>query len=287
MRPWQFGKPKTPGFGISKGYYLSVLLSRATLPTIYQVVNPKQEEGAVEGFGVPLGTDDKASLHRPLERGYYAVATKDRKTVMRMAVLPKEEAGFDPEVFARSPLAASADTDLVARVRATWTLAQLTFESHDPMVYEALDFQLRIAQRLAQLSDGVVADPIAQRYILPERLFHERTDPRIDVRDHVSIGFRARPEGIEAHTLGLQKFSLPEIQILGLLADEQEAAGRVLLAAAQSVLLGNLIEPGDRVGPFQASEGGFDKAMWEGIPVLELLPPTTQTTGEALRRWMP
>jgi hypothetical protein len=266
------------------GYYLSVLLARADLPSIYQVVNPKQEEGAVEGFGVPLSGEDKSALKQPLTRGYYAVASKDRKTVMKLTVVPKEEAGFDPESFARSALAQTVEPEVVSRVRATWNLAQLTFESHDPMVYAALDFQLAVAQRLALLSDGVVADPIAQRYLLPEQVFHERTDPRIDSRDHVAIGFRDRKEGIEAYTLGMQKFVLPELQITSLLPEEREAAARFLLVACQSELLGNVIEPGDRVGPFLASEGGFDKSMWEGIPVLELLPPTSETAGEALAR---
>lgn len=283
MRPWQFSKPKTPGFGISRGYYLSVLLAKNPLPSIFEVVNPKGEFGAVVGFGVPLGTDDKDALRQPLERGYYAVASKDRKTVLKLTVVPKEEAGFDPEAFARSLQAQTLEPDLVARIRATWTLGQLTFESHDPMVYEALDFHLSLAQRLASLTDGVVADPVGQRYLLPEQVFHnDRIDPRVDARDHVTVQTRTLPNGVHAYTLGLRKFELPELEITGLLPDESQTAARFLLVAAQTQLLGQLIRPGDRVGRFQAAEGGFDKSIWEGISVLELLPPTTMTAGEAL-----
>jgi hypothetical protein len=65
MRPWQFSKPKNPGFGISRSYYLSVLLAKANLPSIFEIVNPKSEFGAVEGFGVPMATDEKEALRRP------------------------------------------------------------------------------------------------------------------------------------------------------------------------------------------------------------------------------
>ena len=34
MRPWQFGKPKTPGFGLSNRFYLSVLSSRSVMPAL-------------------------------------------------------------------------------------------------------------------------------------------------------------------------------------------------------------------------------------------------------------
>src|SRR5688572_11612277 len=141
MRGWPFGKPKTPGFGISKAYYLSVLSAKATLPQIVEVVNPKGSDGAVEGFGAPLMTDStKDDLQKPMSRGAYAIASKDRKTVLKLIVVPKEEAGFDPDAFLRSPQAAALPQDMANRIRATWSLLQLTFESHDPMVYPALDF---------------------------------------------------------------------------------------------------------------------------------------------------
>lgn len=285
MRPWQFSRPKGPGFGISRGFYLSVLSSRAILPSVYEVVNPRGEGGAVVGFGVPLAQGaEKDALRQPLTRGAYALATRDRKTVIKMLVLSKEEAGYDPEAFARSELAVGADPELLARMRGTWTLAQLTFESHDPAVYPALDFLLSTSRRLAELSEGVVADPIARRYALPHGVASPgRADPRVDARDHVATHFRARPDGIHAFTLGLQKFALPELELPGLMHGDEPAAGRFLVVLSQRALLGNPIQSGDRFGPFEAREGGFDRALWEGIPVLELLPPTAQSATEALR----
>ncbi len=261
------------------------------MPSIVQIINPAGDGGAATGMCAPLtGGSDKARLARPLERGPYAVASKDRKTIVKMLVLSKEEAGYDPETFALSTLAADADPELIARLRATWTLAQFTFESHDPMVYPALDFLLGVCTRLAYLSDGLVADPISQRYLLPHEVFHSnRVDPRIDARDHVSVRFRVRPDGLHAFTLGMQKFALPEYEITGLSEQDSDLAARFLLVIAQTSLLGDLAKQGTLYGsvkaPFEARTGGFDKALWEGVDVFELLPPTRLTASEALAAW--
>lgn len=291
MRPWQFSKPKNPGFGIARGFYLTVLASRAVLPSLLEIVNPQGSGGAIEGLGAPLSPESsKEALALPLARGAYAIATKDRKTVLKTLVINRDEAGFDPEAFAQSSLALTADPELLARVRATWTLVQLMFESHDAMVYPAADFLLKVAARLAELSDGVVGDSIAQRYLLPEAVFHQpRLDPRIDARDHVVADFVLKPDGLHAFTRGLQKFALPELEILSVGESDQEIAARFLLVLSQTILLGDLVKNGERFGsnrmPFEAREGGFDRAMWEGIPVLELLPPTSATSSEALHEW--
>jgi len=279
MRGWPFSKPKTPGFGISRGYYLTILSSKSVLPSIAEIANPGGAGGAAIGLAVPLeGSGDKAALLEPMQRGAYVVASKDRKTVLKMIVLSKEEAGYDPEDFVNSPLAMGRDPELVVRIRATWTIAQLVFESHDPGVYPALDFFLGVAVRMATLSDGVVADSISQRYLLPENVFTtSRLDPLVDVRDHLDVKFELRPDGLHAYTLGMQKFALPEYEILNLLDEDQSDAASFLIALCQSVLLGDLTKPGDKYGSpsalFEARDGGFDARLWQGIPVYELLPP--------------
>ena len=287
----RFRRPKGPGFGIDAGAYLTVLSTRVPMPAIRDVVDPKGANGAVVGFGVPLGMGgDKAVLLRPMERGGYAVATKDQKTVLQMSVLSKEEAGFDPVAFLRSPLAAGLDPELTLRLKATWTVAQLAFKSHDPEVYPALDFLVDVAGRLAYLADGAIADPIAMRYLLPHELRQAvRLDPRVDAREHVGIGRRGTPGREHVATHGLLKFGMPELEIENLLPDEISLAGSFLIASAQSALMGDPPTSGDRYGApgalFEAREGGFDKATWEEVPVLELLPPTRLTAGEALRAW--
>lgn len=292
MRPWQFGKPKTPGFGISSDYYLSVLCSRAVLPSIVEIVNPEGIGGAVVGLGAPLsgGGGDKSILQRPLERGAYVVASKDRKTVIQVLVVSKEEAGFEPEIFAQSQYAVGMSPELLARLKGTWNLAQLKFESHDPMVYSALDMFLALAVRIADLSEGVIGDALCRRYMLPADAIHrDRMDPRIDARDHVVVQFKSRPDGIQAYTLGMHKFSLHEYEILNLFEEDQVMASAFLIALAQRVLIGDVTKEGDRFGsltmPFEARIGGFDRSMWEDTPVFELLPPTAHTPGEVMRAW--
>lgn len=287
MKLWG-GKPKTPGFGLSSDFYLSVLAATARLPAIIEVANPEGRDGAVVGLGVPLGSEHgKEVLAQPLHRGGYALATKDRKTVLKMLVLSKEEAGFDPGPVVDSPMAKTMDPEVVQRLRATWTLLQLTFGSHDPVVYPALDFLLDIAIRLGNLVEGVVADPVAESYRLPDRIRQRpRLDDRVDAREHVAVRVVPQRMGFWAHTLGLRKFTFPEIEIYNVPPDLEAQVGVVLMGIAQGALLGEAPRSGLGFGsarnPLVAHVGGHDRGRWEGIPVLELL-PQKGSVGDALR----
>ncbi|CAN5361969.1 hypothetical protein BH11ARM2_BH11ARM2_13330 [soil metagenome] len=255
------------------------------MPAIRDVIAPKGERGAVDGFGVPLASSkDKTLLHAPMTRGEYAVASPDRKTVLKLRVFSKEEAGFDPEAYAQNALSLMSSPELVARLRGTWLLGQFTFESHDPEVEPSLDLLLDVCVRLAHLSEGVIADPLAQRYRLPE---HLRTLDRpmgiIDAREHISLNRREVAGAEQAYTLGMRKFDLPEIELNGLAEDDVPLAHQFLLQLSQHILKEGPAAPGDAFGPFQLAEGGFDRGLWQGIPVLEALPPTRSTAGETLR----
>ncbi|MHB8635527.1 MAG: hypothetical protein ACYC96_03530 [Fimbriimonadaceae bacterium] len=287
----RFSKPKNPGFGIDKDYFLSVLSSSSILPPLLAVVNPSGDGGAVPGLGAPLlSSATKDALSEPLVRGAYVVSTKDRKTVLQMLIVSKEEAGYDPEAFARSDLATGAEPELMARLRGTWTLTQFRFKSHDPAVFPALQFLLSVCVRLAMLAEGVVADPISQRYLLPGDALHPTLgDPPIDVRDLVVVKVAGTDAGLTAYTLGMQKLSLPEFEILGLTEAGEADATRFLLGLCQWVIRGNLLQPGVKVGdptaPMQVAVGGFDRGRWEGTSCFELLPPTRMTADEALATW--
>lgn len=290
MRSLQFSRPKGPGFGISKAYYLSVLSSKPVMPPILALINPKQEGGAIEGFGAPLMPGvGKDFLSQPMIRGAYALASKDRKTVIKMLVLSKEEAGFDPEPIVRSRLAETLDPEIIVSIRSTWMLAQLTFESHDPGVFAAIHFHLQLASRLARLTEGVVADPIAQRYLLPNDVVGATSATSVCAPDLVTIHSKQRPDGYHVFTLGMQKFALPELEIVGIDPQVLDLASRFLLGMSQSVLNSKLLYSGAHVGdpsvPFELREGGLDRGLWEGIPVLELLPPTRATATDALEAW--
>jgi hypothetical protein len=284
---WKFAKPKGPGFGISKNFYLSVLAGVPVLPPITELIAPKPEGGALDGFGVPLvDTNDKSLLAQPMQRGIYALSTKDQKNVVRMMVMNADEAGFSPEAIATSRLAERITPEVLTRIRSTWHLVQLSWESHDPEVYPALDFFLRIARRLAEITDGIVADPISERYLLPDQVFvNPRVDSLVDAREHVYIHSRPDQGLLHVYTKGLVKIGQPEIELSGVPQESYDQAGRLLMSAAQGVFMGFLISSGSDVAGFEAREGGHDKSRWEGIPVLELLPPTGMPVGQVLARW--
>lgn len=291
MKFLKFAKPKNPGFGIDKNYYLSVLSGQAVLPPVAAVAHPKGEGGAVPAFGVPLnpGTD-KNDLGRPMERGQYALASLDRKTVLRLRVLSREEAGFDPGYIVKSALADMLPPETLVRLKSTWHVLQLSVESHDAAVYPALDLILDLCDRLAACTEGVVADPMAQRYLLPGELrCSPRADARVDAREHVAVRFAASREGHHAYTLGLQKFGMPEYEVYRLEEADGAVAEAFLTGLAQSALLGAPAGAGARVGaesaPLEVRVGGLDRGQWEGIPCLELLPVAGKSPTGALAAW--
>ncbi|MCW5940119.1 MAG: hypothetical protein KF884_09620 [Fimbriimonadaceae bacterium] len=286
-----FGKPKTPGFGISGDYFLSVLAGTAPLPPLLSVVAPKGAASDVDGLPVPLAAGStKDDLTKPLERGVYAVASPDQKTVLKLRVVSKEEAGFDPQAMLATRLGTVLDDERKRRIAATWTILQLTFESHDPAVYPALDFFLAVVQALAVRTNGIVADPISQVYKLPEELVSPKPDGApLAVQDFVSIERAADSDGARANTRGLIKFALPEVEIGGLDSRGAHLAERFLLGVSQSILRGRLLELGGLLGspksPFRVATGGLDRSRWEGIPVFELIPDGRTTTTECLVAW--
>ena len=285
MRPWQFSKPKNPGFGISAECYLSILTPARVLPPIVTILNPQGDGGAVVGFGVPLDASaSKDAITNPLERGAYAIATKDRKTVLKMFVMTTMEAGFDPIAFARSPLAVGAEPELLSRMSSAIFLCQLKFESHDPMVYPATKFLLDVAIRLGELSDGVIADPLSERYLLPERSRRrDQADAKIDARDFVDVKLRATSTGLHAYTRGMRKFNLPELEINGLVDGDETLAARLLLTICQRTLIGRLAREGEKIGNFTLHTGGFDQGLWGGAEVFELRPPVNSESSTELR----
>lgn len=291
MRLFKFAAPKGPGYGISQQFRLDVLAGKPTLPTMLELVNPKGEAGAVAGFGVPLASGTtRDDLAKPLIRGIYGVATPDRKTVLQMMIMSADECGFDPEGAAQSAIAANFAGELVARIRATWNLVQFTFKSHDASVAPAMAFVWQVARRLGELTDGCIADSLAERYVLPAQVAGRFSDlDFVQAPDHLSVKSVPKESGLYCYTRGMAKFALPEVELQGVEPSLQEVAETFLLGVCQGALSGRLMRPGDVVGaranPFQVAEGGLDRRLWEGIPVYELLPPTGKSSGEALRAW--
>ncbi len=288
----RFKRPKGPGLTINKGYYLSVLAAKAQLPSITDVVRPKGGDQRVAGMGVPLAKgSSKADLTAPMVRGTYAIASVDKKTVLKVIVLPKEEVGFDPSAFAKSEAASEWPAELRNRIEATWMLLQVTFESYDPRVYPALDFFLAVAKRLAELTDGTVADPMSQVYRLPEEMAPSRPEAEpVAAADHVQIKVRRNEDAWHVYSLGLSKFDRPEVEVYEISDEARPAAERFVLGIAQAVMTGQTLQPGAEVGakecPLKVASGGLDKALWEGVPCFELLADKTGGQSDAVTAWL-
>lgn len=279
----RFRKPETAHFGLSGDFYLSILVPTTGLPTPNEICHPKGLGGAVPAFLAPLSQGvPKDALERPMTRGPYAVASLDQKSMLRMLVMPREEAGFDPRGFLQSEFAQGFSAELRNRVAATWHLAQLSAASHDPKVTPTLWLMMDVAIRLASAVGGVIADPMSHAYYLPEELQPNRSIKPFDVRQFVTV----HTDRELVFTQGMIKFELPEMEILGVPGESHSIATQFLLSVAQTILQRAQLEPGDQLGsskaPFQVAHGGLDRARWEGIPCLELIPAPGKSVSECL-----
>ncbi len=283
---FKFAKPKTIGYEISRDAYLSILCSTTQMPSVNSIAHPKGNEGAVIGFIAPLLAKMSRDLNAPLERGVYGVASLDQKTMLKLMVMPVAESGFDPEVLIKSPHALKFSPDVITTIRSTWHVAQLNFEAFDPKIAPALDLYLNVAERLALLTDGIIADPISHRYLQPDSLQKPGKSPgEIPVVEHVSTAIN--PSLNQVFTRGLIKFAMPEHEILDVPEPMVEVAERFLLGVAQAALNGKPPELGISAG----APGTFltcamtRQRSWEGMPVYEWIPAPGTTLIECLTAW--
>ena len=269
-------RPNTPGYGISRNAYLTVLAGRSGLPSIAEVIAPKAEAPVVAGFGVPMSAGGgRALLEKPIERGTYGFASLDKKTALRVAVLPPAEAGFHPDALLQSPAAVNLREEVRWRIGSAWWLIQITFESHHAEVIPALSFWISVARRMAELTAGVIADPLAEKYLLPEDVH----DPQgFDIRDHISV--IQSPARIA--TRGMSKFALPEIQFSDVEPDDRDLAAGFLYSVADAILHRGPIEPGNQIGTVEVPIDVAAAPNLQGPPVLELIPPPGKTVGQAV-----
>lgn len=283
---FKFAKPKTIGYEISRDAYLSILCSTTQMPSVDSIAHPKGNRDAVVGFIAPLLGKMSRDLSAPLERGIYGIASLDQKTMLRMMMMPVSESGFDPEVLIKSSHALKFSPEVITTIRSTWHVAQLNFEAFDPQIAPALDLYLNIAQRLAQLTEGIIADPISHRYLQPEALQKPGKQPgEIPVYEHVSIG--ANPANGHCFTRGLIKFAMPEHELLDVPESFQVTAERFLLGVAQSALNGKTPELGTSAGaPGSLLTCAITRQRsWEGMPVYEWIPAPGTTLIECLTAW--
>lgn len=263
------------------------------MPSIQDLVDPKGTGGRVPGMGVPLTSGaTKDDLDKPLQRGVYAVASPDQKTVLKLRVFSKEEANFSPDAVLASPLAESLDEESRGRIRATWTILQLTFEAFDPALYPALRFMLSLASRLGELCQGVIADPLSQVYRVPSSIPSPTPDGQeFEVRDFVSTTRQLGQGNWTFSTAGLAKFDQPEVVLSEVPDAWTVAAESLLLSVAAGVMKGRTLSPGDKLVSEQGwvvAVSGDNVAAQSGIgPArFELLPAGKRSVQDSLADWM-
>ncbi|MBX3097818.1 MAG: hypothetical protein KF812_13265 [Fimbriimonadaceae bacterium] len=291
LRDLWFKKPEKGPVQLSRDFFLTVLAAKLPLPAPLVILNPKGEGGAVEGFIAPLGEKvEKERLSQPLERGAYAIASPDQKTVIRLTVVSKEEAGYDPSHVLSNPFTENLDPEIRSRIAGTWTLLQLTFESYDPAAYPAVDFLLRVAQRLAELTDGTVADTVSMVYRSAQQVRAE-TPPDQPLAIQNVVATHAMPLGNDwlVVTSGLAKIGHPEVEIRGIDEDNVPIAEHFLAGVALTIWKGAQLEIGVQIGEkgnsFSVVPGGADRPLGTDRVIWGLSPDTDSNPNSALRAW--
>lgn len=293
MLIWPFSKrAKPPPFTINRNFYLTVLGAAGPLPPLLQLINPDGSNGAVRGFGAPLSAGaSRDMLNEPLSRIAYALTTQDKKTVLQMDVfrrsdvrqfrLPQnptelEDAGLTGEKLRKAETAGH--------------LINLAFRGYSPDVYESVRFMLDIATRLGNLTDAVVADPLAECYRLPEEFsVSPRMDPRIDFREVASVKAIRLQDGIWVSTRGMCKFNLAEYEMYGISDGLANTAARMLMAAGQQTLLGMPLRSGETAfalqSPLAVLVGTRQRHIWGDRPTLELQDPGRTGAELGVKAW--
>ncbi|MCG9894042.1 MAG: hypothetical protein MH204_01025, partial [Fimbriimonadaceae bacterium] len=200
--------------------------------------------------------------------------------------------GVDPRLLLETDHGRTLPTEVSSRIIGAWNILQLTFRSFDPAVYPALDFLLACSSRLARLTDGVVADPIAEAYRLPAEIPAPHDPGRPFTRSlHVSLQSRAEGGLLRLFTRGMRKFDLPEFEIVELTPDTAEKGAAVLAALADLSLSGRGLKAGDALNldglRVLLAPGGLDRGLWEGIACLEVLPEGPEPMSRSLTSWSP
>ena len=276
---WPF-KKKAPeaALEINRNFYLSVLLGLGPRPPILSWMNPDGSNDAVKGFAAPLNQDKNADLlSQPIADGSYVLASLDRKTLIQADFFHLADV---PQFRLPTHEVAQLSVDLVGerlwRAERAAALATLVFKGYSPEVYEAVRFMLDSAARLAALTDGVVADPLAETYRLPTEFSQAAPlDPRIDFRDIGSIKAIQDQDGVWVGTRGMAKFNLPEYEVYEVPAESVTRVGEMLVLAGQEALLGSSMPIGEKVstplGSMETMHGTKNRDKWGDRSTIEFL----------------
>ncbi len=291
MSLWPFKKKPTQApIAINRNFYLSVLAGPGPLPPILQLLNPQGTNGAAAGFGAPLTEGaSKELLNEPLAPGAYVLTTTDKLTVLQMDVFRRDDVhAFQLPTDPLQLEAARLTGRRLARAEASEWLVNLVFKGYSPDAYLSVQFMQEIAARMATLTEGVVADPLAEVYRLPEETsVTPRIDPRIDFREVGSVRAVRTGDGVWVSTRGMIKFDQAEYEMFGLPDELVDTAANMLISAAQQTLIGLPIRPGETAfalaSPLEAVAGS--RGEWDGRQVVEFRDPGGSGAAQGVKAW--
>jgi hypothetical protein len=290
---WPFRKRKPPsGLTLNGNFYLTVLAPGRDLPPLLSLINPDGSNGAVAGFGAPLSEGaSRDLLNVPMPTGAYALTTRAQDTVVQMDIFTlKQVPNF---VIPKTPgdrEAAGITSEVAARLDLAQYLINFVIRGYRDAL-ESVRFFLDVVARMGTISDGAVADALAEAYRLPGDLaLTTRLHPLVDFREIGTV--RLAPDGEGAFWVssrGLVKFNLPEFEMYGVPREYSDAAARMIAAAAQQSLIGMPMRPGESAfspnSPLLIHQGTRNRNLWGDRPTLEFRDPGGTGAAKGVRAW--
>lgn len=293
MPIWPFGKRRQPsGLTLNRNFYLSVLAPGRDLPPLLSLINPDGSNGAVAGFGAPLSEGaSRDLLNVPMPTGAYALTTRAQDTVVQMDVFTmKQIPSFSLPRTAAERQAAGITPEVAQRLDRAEYLINFVIRGYRDAL-ESTRFLLDLVARMGTISEGAVADALAEAYRLPGDLaLKSRLHPLVDFREVGTVRLAPDDDGtLWVSSRGLIKFNLPEFEMFGVPREYSDAAARMIAAAGQQSLIGMPMRPGESAfspsSPLLIHEGTRNRHFWGDRPTLEFRDPGGTSAAKGVRAW--
>lgn len=293
MPIWPFRKRKQPsGLTLNRNFYLSVLAPGRDLPPLLSLINPDGSNGAVAGFGAPLSEGaSRDLLNVAMPSGAYGLTTRSQDTVVQMDVFTLEQVpSFAIPKTPGERKAAGITAEVAARLDRAEYLINFVIRGYRDAL-ESTRFFLDAVARMGTISDGAVADALAEAYRQPGDLtLKNRLHPLVDFREIATV--RIAPDVNDllwVSSRGLIKFNLPEFEMYGVPRKYCDAAARMIAAAGQQSLIGMPMRPGESAfspnSPLVICEGTRNRNLWGDRPTLEFRDPGGSGAANGVRAW--
>lgn len=261
------------------------------LPALLQVCNPDGSNGAVAGYAIPLRPGaSRDLLSSAMTTESYGFTTLDKKGVLQLDIFNRNAVPFQLPATEVERRDMGLTEEGEARANACAYVGTLTFRGYDEDVYPTIRFFLSVAIRLAALTNGIVADPLAECYRMPETWIPPapRNEP-LDFREVARVRAEAMPDGVWVSTRGLSKFNLPEYEMYGLPEPLVSSAAVMVASAGQQSLFGIPIRVGESAfataQKLLAVQGTRNRAAWGDRNAIELRDSDGDGAAKGVEAW--